>query len=284
MTFVYPNAGADGMAAFFPTLEGWTPKGEVELYTPDNLYEYIDGAADIFLAFDFQKLAALTYENNNKQTFTVDIYRHSNDINGFGIYSQEKPRQGSFLAIGTQGYYESGILNFLKGSYYVKMSGFDLGETDEKVLTAAAQKVAAALDGPVQFPAVVDCFPVNAKIPNSEAYTNRNFLGHSFLHSAFTAEYDANGQKFQVFIIQTAEPQGAADILNKYLTFVKGKGIPVEENNNYYRFQDPYYRSSGMMNMKIEKNVLWGLFSKDAPTAEAMIKEIEKNLKENKLI
>jgi hypothetical protein len=278
------NAGGTDITGIFPGLEGWTKKGKPDLYTPDNLFEYINGAAEVFLSYDFVKLASLTYENNKENSFTVDVYQHSSDRNGFGIYSQEKPQKGDFLNIGTQGYYEKGVLNFLKGGFYVKMSGFDLGDNDEKVLTTAAKALAKALEGSVDFPAVVKCFPGKGKIANSEAYINKNFLGHSFLHSAFVADYEIEGRKLQVFIIETGKPEAVEEILNNYTGFLKKKGIPVEQKEKLYRFQDPYYRSSGMMNMKMGKNYLWGLFCKDNATAESFIREIEKNLEKNKLI
>jgi hypothetical protein len=281
-----PGLHADGadITGIFPGFNGWTKKGKPELYTPDNLFEYINGAAEVFLSYDFVKLATLTYENNKENSFTVDVYQHNSDRNGFGIYSQEKPQKGNFLKIGTQGYYEKGVLNFLKGSFYVKMSGYDLGDNDEKILTTAAKELAKALEGSVDFPAVVKCFPGKGKIANSEAYINKNFLGHSFLHSAFVANYELEGRKLQVFIIETGKPEEVEEILNNYTGFLKKKGIPVEQKEKFYRFQDPYYRSSGKMNMKMEKNYLWGLFSKDSTAAESFIREIEKNLKKNKLI
>jgi hypothetical protein len=278
------HAGSTDIAGIFPGFEGWTKKGKPDLYTPDNLFEYIDGAAEVFLSYDFVKLATLTYENNNENSFTVDVYQHSSDKTGFGIYSQEKPQKGDFLNIGTQGYYEKGVLNFFKGSFYVKMSGYDLGDNDEKVLTTAAKELANALQGSADFPAVVKCFPGIGKIANSEAYINKNFLGHSFLHSAFVADYEIDGRKFQVFIIETGKPEEVEEILNNYTGFLKKKGIPVEQKEKLYRFQDPYYRSSGMMNMKMEKNYLWGLFSKDNAAAESFTREIQKNLEKNKLI
>ena len=40
----------------FPKLKGWTPVSEVSTYEPENLWEYINGAAELFLAYGFQFL------------------------------------------------------------------------------------------------------------------------------------------------------------------------------------------------------------------------------------
>lgn len=279
------NGTSKGMETFFPQLEGWAKKGNPQIYIPDNLFEYINGAADVYLSYDFQKLATATFENSQKNSFTIDIYRHNNPKNGFGIYTQEKPQEGPFLAIGTQGYYEKGILNFLKGCYYVKISGYDLGDRDKTILTKAAQQVAKNLDGENRFPKTVESFPQKRKIEHSERYIAKNFLGHSFLHSAFVADYQEKEKKIQVFIIETDETKETQKIVENYLNFIKGKSITVDNpGKNFYRFQDPYYRSSGMMNMKRKGKYLWGLFCKTPAKAEFYVNKIEENLVKFKLL
>lgn len=284
LSFSLAHSKDQDMGAIFPNVEGWSPKGKINFYTPDNLYEYINGAADVFLAYDFVKLASLTLINKEKQTFTVDVYRHSNERNGFGIYCQEKPRSGPFMSIGAQGYYEKGVLNFLRGTYYVKMSGFDLGDTDKEVLSGYAKKLAEKLIGGTGFPAAVKSFPADGKVKDSEGFIAKNFLGHSFLHSAYVADYEIDGRKMQAFIIEGNDPKEVKTIIDKYKAFVEKKGMKVEEKDGLFRFQDPYYRSSGKMNMKLSGKFLWGLFNKSDEKAGVMINGIEQNLKKHKLI
>lgn len=49
---------------FFPTIEGFTFDGKIDTYTPDTLFEYINGGADLFLNFEFVKLHSLRYKND----------------------------------------------------------------------------------------------------------------------------------------------------------------------------------------------------------------------------
>ena len=55
------------LAAQFPTLEGWSQDGATELFQPDNLYEHINGAAENFLAYGFERLAVQNYVNPERQ-------------------------------------------------------------------------------------------------------------------------------------------------------------------------------------------------------------------------
>jgi len=288
-TFISTGLHADesDMGKVFPQMDGWTIKDKAAYFTSDNLYEYINGAADVFLAYDFKSLASLSYINQQKHTFTVDVYLHGDPKNGFGIYTQEKPHQGDFLKIGSEGYYEKGILNFLKGSYYVKMSGYDMGDQDKTVLTAYAQKLAANLEGTAEFPAAAACFPSTDKTANSESYIAKNFLGHSFLHSAFVADYLVNGQKVQAFIIETEDNNSVDIMVKQYMDFLNKKNATVEQLKTIkgaLRFQDPYYRSYGKMLFKQYNNHLYGLMCKDEAAAEKILTAIEAELIKAKLI
>ena len=50
----------------FPEIAGWKQSGEVETFIPKNLYEYINGAADLYLMYDFEELKVEEYKNEKK--------------------------------------------------------------------------------------------------------------------------------------------------------------------------------------------------------------------------
>lgn len=239
ITTAFFSSGKEDMTGIFPEIPGMSKIKEPEIYTPHNLYEYINGAAELYLSYDFRELATLTYENPKEQSLTIEIYRHSNSPNGFGIYGQERPQSGDFLKIGTQGYYEKGILNFVRGSYYVKLISFGLGSDDKSLLISVAQKIANQLEGELSFPRIVSSFPEEGKIKNSEKFISQNFLGHSFLKSAFTADYNDANTTFKLFIIKGADAKDCEEILTKYLQFAK---TPVDSlKQDQYQVSDPYH-------------------------------------------
>ncbi len=281
------SAVPGGMETCLPELKDWPQKDKTNVYDPDNLYEYINGAAEIFLSYDFEKLVSATFESkkNKEHSFTVDIYRHNNSRNGFGIYSQEKPQSGDFLSIGAQGYYEKGVLNFLKGQYYVKISGYSLGDNDKVILIDAAKQVAKKLEGEDRFPTIVEAFPSENKVTGTSRYVAKNFLGHSFLHSAFITNYKEKDQELELFIIEGENEAELQKMMDGYLAFIEKKGITAETPDKFsLRFQDPYYRSYGKMNMKRKGTFLWGLFSKSDDLGQAYLKRVEENLLKAKLI
>lgn len=272
------------MDKIFPDIEGLERDGKPQIFTAQNLFEYINGAAEVYLSYGFQELAVMNYDNDQEQSITIEIYRHSSSNNGFGIYSQEKPLESTFLSIGVQGYYEPGVLNFFKGDYYVKLLSFGLGDKDRSILVKIGEEVAEKLPGETDFPKTILCFPEKGKVKNSERYISKNFLGHSFLHSAFVADYELEKDKYRVFIIETADTSAAKEMINKYLKLLEKNEVSPSIEKGVYRFQDPYFSTKGIMNLKKSGRFIWGLFSKDRSLSKYYVDSIEKNLKENDLL
>jgi len=277
------SVSAAGMTEFFPELEGWAKEGEPELYIPDDLFEYIDGAADLYLSYAFEELAMTSYAGGDKRSLTIEIYRHGDLRNAFGIYSQERPKDGRFVAIGTEGYYDKGVLNFFHGPYYIKITGFYLGEDDERALTTAAEEVARRLEQNPVFPEVLACFPPENKIAHTECFVAANVLGYGFLHSAYAADYDIGGSTTRVFIFEGKDENDARKMFDEYVG-VPGTPEPVVGEDGITRFVDMLRSSLVPMNLRTEGRFLLGLFTSDAATARSIIEAIEKNLKTRKLI
>ncbi|MCK7485355.1 MAG: hypothetical protein MZU97_07190 [Bacillus subtilis] len=106
----------------FPAIPGWRLTGPPIVYTPDNLWDFIDGAAESYLAYSFVDLQVGEYVSPESVAVRVELYRHADPDNAFGIYATERAPGYSFLKVGAQGYEAEGILNFLTGRYYVKLS------------------------------------------------------------------------------------------------------------------------------------------------------------------
>ena len=275
-----------GAAALLPGLDGWAKDGDAQVFTPETLFEYIDGAADAYLAYEFEELAALSYNGENKRSITVEIYRHSDLRNAFGIYTQERPQQGDFVPVGTEGYYDTGILNFFHGPYYVKVMGFRLEGEDRTVLTAVAKDIAARIGGPPAFPGLLACFPAEGRVAHSERYFARDVLGHGFLHSAYAADYERNGLVLRLYLFEGKDDADARKMLDDYLKLA-GAGSSTRpepsRKTETYRFKDPRRTTGDPALFRLSGRFFWGLFATDS-TADSYLDRLETSLKERGLV
>jgi hypothetical protein len=262
-------SAADAKPFAFPAVDGWTPAGQPQVFSPETLYDYINGGSDLYLKYDFEELRVVEYR---KDTMSVlaEIYRHRDADHAFGIYSQERVPSADFLPLGAQGYYENAVCNFIQGGYYVKLSSDSTGPEDQKILLAFARRMSQELPAQAALPAVLSAFPAEGKKPNSEKFIAKDFLGYAFLHSGFIADYDRASQKYQLFVISGDSPDDARAMLGQYLKQIKQETNPAE---GAFQVTDPYH---GAMALLRKGKYIWGTLKlADPGLRSAYLKQFE---------
>jgi hypothetical protein len=131
------------------SVPGWTRGAEVRFFGPNNLFEYIDGAADGYLNYGFQEVVTAEYGNPQKSFQAVmDIYRMKDARNAFGIYTSELNPKSEFRRIGVEGYIGGTALNFWSGPYYVKLTVFQESEDLKQEMVKLAERCSQRLGDP----------------------------------------------------------------------------------------------------------------------------------------
>jgi hypothetical protein len=211
-----------------------------ESYYPENLFEYINGAAEIYLAYEFKELiVAQQQKEQSEKNVAVEIYDMGNETNAFGIYSAERYPDNQFIKIGLQGYLEEGTLNFLVGRYYVKLLCFECEDQSEEVLKVFSQKIVERVGRVGSLPALIKAFPSKGLQSNSENFVLRNFMGYSFLHNGYSAKYKLNDLEFDCFIAKGKDDADAIKMLEKYLEAKKSPN--VQKIDSGFHIKDKYY-------------------------------------------
>jgi hypothetical protein len=225
-----------------PDVVTWKIPEAPQDYFPETLFEYINGAAEIYLSYDFKELTAGQYEKGDSNaSLIIEIYDMGNEKNSFGIYSAERFPDSQFISVGNQGYLEEETLNFIVGKYYVKLLCFDSGEESANFLKLFAQDVVKRVKDKGSLPPVLAFFPKQGLIRNSEKFILRNFMGYSFLHSGYLANYKLEDLEFDCFLIEGENAKDAKNMLEQYL---KRKGEEnVQKITAGYRIKDRYYHN-----------------------------------------
>jgi hypothetical protein len=225
-----------------PQVSAWTQSEDSQTYFPENLFEYINGAAEIYLSYDFQELIVAQYKKEEAESsMAVEIYDLGSPTNSFGIYSAERYPENPFLPIGVQGYLEEGSLNFLAGRYYVKLLCFDCADDSDGVLKGFAQDIVTRVGDTGGFPALLAAFPGEGLVANTEKYILNNVMGYAFLHSGYMANYELEGQAFDCFVIVGKDNDDAQAMLDRYLE-AKGKSSLTPRSGGYI-IKDKYYHN-----------------------------------------
>jgi hypothetical protein len=220
-----------------PELNGFKKVTNYPVFTPDNLWDFINGAADNYLAYGFVELHVAEYKKG-KEVIKLEVYRHLNHTLAFGIYSSERSPSFNFLELGAQGYNTGGSTNFFKGSYYVKIRTYSKKEKTLQSAASLARQTADMLAGEMVLPATVSLFPSEGRKEKEETFINESVLGHSFLNNAYKAAYRTGSDEYSIFIFEKPSVAETLETVNTW--FKEAKMDSVDEDNGKVVINDGY--------------------------------------------
>ena len=224
------KTGSSALLGLVPEIEGWKISEKPQSFFPDNLYEYIDGAAESYIGYDFKELVVAQFQKAGTGiSVTLEIYDMGNGTNAFGIFSAERFPENKVVDVGTLGYIEGEVLNFIVGKDYVKILSFDGGDGTPAILDAFARKVAVKAGEKGMLPPLLSVFPREGIIANSEKYILRNVMGFEFLRNGYMASYNLEGTEFECFLIKADEGGDPAALLKQLLEFYAKDRQPAED-------------------------------------------------------
>jgi hypothetical protein len=200
---------------------------EPRFYAAD-LYQYIDGAAEAFHMYDLVAMVHREYKAGDAE-ITVDIYDMGEPINAFGIYSAERSPENRYIQAGAEGYIDEHVLNFLQGSFYVKLSAFSDKGSAQPAMRSFAGEIAKRIGGAVALPSILAVFPAAGRVARSEKCVKRAPLGHEFLAPACTADYRFAGKQSSLLISTSADAAQAKKKLELLRGYFAKSGKVVDE-------------------------------------------------------
>jgi hypothetical protein len=251
----------------FPEVPGWKMKLNDKVYNSGNLWELIDGAADIFLSYYFEDLHIAEYSRKD-QIIRVELYKHKTFEDTYGIYTAERMPDYPQVDIGSQGYKSQGVLNFFAGNYYIKIMSAGAVEVDDQTISMFAEKVDGKLALSKQMPEVLSLFPSEGRVFLSDTYIAQNFLGYSFMNHAFSVKYEKPGD-LQLFVIKLL-PEQIQGMLDQYLKLMKED--KVKQIDNLYVVTDLF---NGIVYLGKKDQYLVGVMNcNDEGMAKSMINQV----------
>ncbi|MEW6359928.1 MAG: DUF6599 family protein [Planctomycetota bacterium] len=230
-------------------VEGWARADEPRVFEPENLFEYINGAAETYLDYGFVICATAEFRptDGRKIAVNIDIYDMAAIDNAFGIYSNGAFADANYVDLGTEGYLTESSADFFKDRYYVKATGYGKPKDVQQPVLALAKAVAANIKAEPKPPSGVAFMPEEKRVPKTLKYFRGNALGQSFLKDAFQATYqlgdgDLNSQP-QLLVARLESPEKAVEALTRFKAFLAEAGKIASEGADRFVANDPYYKT-----------------------------------------
>ena len=126
-----------------PEAAGWKWDQEVTTFEGESLYDYIDGAAEVYLAYNYQKVSTRRYVKPNQPDIIADVYLMGSSEDAFGVFSLE--HQDPEAGIGQGSEFGGSLLRFWKGRYFVTVLGNGTGKELEEAVLGLGQGLATGI-------------------------------------------------------------------------------------------------------------------------------------------
>ena len=150
----------------------WKSSGPDETYDRKTLYDYMDGGAEVYLAFDFREVFVRKYADTVGDELVLDIYDMGSSAEAFGMFSCD--RQDPEVRIGQGSEYGPGLLRFWRGRYFVSVTVSGNEDTAEKAVLELGRAVAPLLGPDGAPPDLVGRLPAPGLRPEKTAYFHNN--------------------------------------------------------------------------------------------------------------
>lgn len=155
---VFSSAKISDLSKLLPVeVHGWRSDGKYYTYDPQTIFDYINGAGEIYRTYNFRLLLVGRYEKQAQPSLTVDLFDMGSTEDAFGIFSFE--REATSANIGHDSDYAAGMLRFWKGRYFVTITAEkETPETKEAVLSLG-KRIAGAIPEAGQYPDLLQFLP-----------------------------------------------------------------------------------------------------------------------------
>lgn len=210
-------------------IANWKLASPVKIYDKKTIFDYIDGAAEIYFAYDFVRVATAEYKKGNV-SILIDAYEMLSANGAFGIYSLNRYQDANYVNIGNEGIITGIALDFWKDRFYCKVYCLDSSEIYQKDVVEFGNKIAERIKECGEEPPIIKKLPKDGLVPKSEKYFTRK-LGLDNIHfvadenifdlngetKGAIAEYSINGVRYLSFIIEYPSSKKAELAFQSYI-------------------------------------------------------------------
>lgn len=216
------NALAAGaMEELLPPLycgAGWKSEGKPVFFDQDTLSDRIDGEAELYFPYGFDRMAAARYDSgkNPGTGLDVEIYRMGSTLDAFGMFANYRQKAGAGLTIGAESNLSASQLFFYQGRHFVHIQVTGAAAASPDTMAECGRAVASRLPGAAKRPPELSVFDRPEVIRGTERYLPQSLLGYDFLNKGIMADAVVEGTNLQLFLLLENTAETASQTFNHY--------------------------------------------------------------------
>lgn len=162
-----PVDDLEGIRAALPMeVAGWRAVDDGEVYDTESIFAYIDGHAEVYLAYGMRRCLARRYTGpQGEADIVVDLFELDSAANAYGVFTHD--RDGEAVDVGQGALLRPGWLSFWKGPWFGSIYAEGESEASLIAVNALAHAAADAISVEGEAPDLVGELPADGLDPSS---------------------------------------------------------------------------------------------------------------------
>ncbi|MCP4581228.1 MAG: hypothetical protein GY839_06390 [candidate division Zixibacteria bacterium] len=254
-------------------IKGWTVADTTETYDRQSIFDYINGAGEVYRLYDFKNVLVKKFAKPDNPIITVEIFDMGSSRDAYGIFSHSRESDDSFVGQGSE--FRGSLLCFWRNRYYVCVSAEKRTDEAMEAVTEMALTIAGNIgqDGPT--PDLI----YNLPTANLRVGTLRYFHKHTSLnyHYYLASQNLLNLDEQTEAVMALYDPGPAHLMCARYDNALKA----IEAYNGFIEGYIPKAKETGLEQIKENSWVKAIIYDKyviiafDAPSAEQAAELVE---------
>ncbi|HKI68725.1 MAG TPA: DUF6599 family protein [Verrucomicrobiae bacterium] len=200
--------------------------GAPESFTPDNLYDKIDGKAELYLSAGFVRLNCQRFALKSAldQWLEWFVYDMGTLPKAFSVFTVQRRPEGQPLDLTQYSYKTQNALYFVCGSNYIEAVASSPNESLMQAMVALARNFVTQSGSSESSLGQLDLLPKENLVPGSYTLQTANAFGFDQFTNVYTAQYKIGGSEILAFVTSCPDVPKAAALRDAYRAFLLENG------------------------------------------------------------
>jgi hypothetical protein len=239
----------DNLRAGLPKqILAWTAETEDRFYDSETIFDYIDGGAEVYRAYNMRRCLSRRYTSVDGPSIVLDIFDMGSSGDAYGVFTHDP--EGEVVDLGQDGRLRPGWVNVWKDRFFVSIYTEEETASANQAVKALGKMVDSLISTRGARPAILKLLPAEGLKSDSVRYLHHPIILNyhyyisdtNLLHltpktDAVLASYQRQAEQALILLASYPEPDAAAraytSFLKHYLADAGKNGMTMLENNKW---------------------------------------------------
>ena len=226
-------------------VQDWRIETEGEIYDHNTVFDYIDGAGEVYRAYNMKQVLGQVYSREGAPDIIVDLFDMGSSKDAFGVFTHDL--DGEDIKTGQGANYKGGLLSFWKSRYFVSLFAVQETEESKAAVLEMGNEIAARIRETGERPDLIFTLPVEELNDKGIHYFHDHFVLNFHYYIADTnillldqetevalGRYGERDMKYHVLVIRYTGSEKASKALLSftaaYMPDEAESGVVQKEN------------------------------------------------------